>query len=449
MLALVLAVFAGAVVWILDFSFDRALRQSLESVAIDLRYDLQQHETDQNGMLDPTEEFVVSPVYIEVWTLEAGGKRKRIQFSENMRSRHLPVDPRAEVSFRLLSIPFVSRSDESALYQERVEIGGRTYLIAVATPIDGRDDLLESFVAFFIGLALLLYIAALYLGVRMVDRVLKPMQSITSTAASISKNNLSQRVPLPGARDEFYRLAETFNTMLARLEASFLEIRRFNVNVSHELKTPLTIIQGEAEVALMKPRQPEEYRRVLQSIVEEAGSMERIVESLLLLGKSDPGSLKKEFRPLRMDRLLSSLMERFAPAAEQRGIVLECVRCDTSEISGIPELVERALSNVLDNALKYTPPGKGKKIFLGVHARGGETVSVEIEDEGVGIPAEQIPHLFEPFYRGDDARGGTVPGYGLGLSIVEWILRLHGAEILVSPREGEGTRVRMTFKRLH
>lgn len=445
---LFIILFGAALTWGLKSSSDHMLYTAINSVIIDLKYDLL-HDPVPTGMLDPREKFAVFPVYIEVWQIHENEKR-RILYSENMKNKHLPILSKKMTMYESVTVEFIleadgEQADESAILSETVTVNGETYLISVATPIDETDDLLEKFLYLFTLLGILLYLAALYLGYRMINKVLTPMREITATADAISQNNLSRRVPLPEIRDDFFILAQTFNTMLERIERAFEKVRHFNVNVSHELKTPITIIQGEAEVALLKERNTKEYRDVLQSILEENASMERIIESMLLLSKSDTDSLKKRMVPFNLNDLILSVIAQKRVQADAKSISIIFDAPKPVTITAEAELLQRALSNLLDNAIKYTPENQEKKITIWLKAYNDRNI-IEISDEGIGINEAQLVPILEPFYRVDDSHSKTIPGHGLGLSLVKWITDLHNADLSIESSKN-GTKVSISFRK--
>ena len=439
-LALFIVLFGAALVWGLNNSLDSKLRISLESVIYDIKQDVLPNPLSSE-LLDPEEEFAVYPVYIEVLQLTEGEKR-RVLYSENLANRHLPLPSEHAVTFESVKIEFISDVDKSAVLSMPVTVQGETYIISAATPIDKIDDTMEDFLKIAALSGMLLYLAALYLGYRMIDRVFSPMQSITHTAASISKNSLSGRVPLPENKDEFYTLAETFNTMLERIEKSFGQIRRFNANVSHELKTPLTIIRGEAELALRKEREPKEYRQFLQSIVDETVSMQTIVENMLLLSKSDIQTLKKQMAPVALNDLLMEVCKEKKHDADAKGVDLSITQIEPVTILGEATLLKEALSNLIDNAIKYTPEAKHVEISL---KKDGDDAEIIIKDEGAGIEKEALQKVFDPFWREDSAHTKTIPGHGLGLSIAQWIVWAHEGRIAIESEKNNGTTCLLQF----
>jgi len=276
---------------------------------------------------------------------------------------------------------------------------------------------------------------------------LRPVEMMRRTAESITASNLSLRVPEPATNDELAQLARTLNQMIARLEASFAQIRQFSADVSHELRTPLTILIGELELALRSRKGAEEYERVLASVLEEVLRLHRIVETLLELSRAESGQLRLEQEPVDVGSLVREVAEDVEILARERGLQLSVEVVEGGVIRGDRLRLRQAVLNVVDNALKYTPAGGN--VWLRVRVHGG-TVVVEVTDTGIGIPAEDLPHVFERFYRVEKSRSRSsgVDGTGLGLAIVRWIVEAHGGSVEIESRVGQGTCVRLRFPRL-
>jgi signal transduction histidine kinase len=261
-----------------------------------------------------------------------------------------------------------------------------------------------------------------------------------SRAAAISASTPGARLPVPPARDEVSRLAETLNEMLARLEASLEHERRFVADASHELRTPLALLKTELEVALRRRRTREELEAALASASEETDRLTRLAEDLLLIARSDAGEL-----PLRRERVgaaevLGVVAERFSRVADERGRALEVVSPNGLELDADPVRVEQALGNLVANALAH---GDGR-VVLSAQAREA-LVELHVEDEGPGFPPGFIGGAFDRFSRSDDSRSGG--GSGLGLSIVELIARAHGGSVGAENRAAGGADVWIAVSR--
>lgn len=273
---------------------------------------------------------------------------------------------------------------------------------------------------------------------------LRPLMRVTRTARVIDSQHLDQTIALTGAGDELDGLIETLNQMLARLHASFERIQEFTANASHELRTPLTAMRGEIEVALSQDRNPEEYRSNLRSLLGSTQGMTQIVEELLVLTQADSGQIRMRMESIHLPALIDDAQQNVTPVA--------ALRDQRIVIDGIPEVavrgdrlwLERLLINVLDNALKYSPEGAVVRVSCVVdHPQ--RLAEVAVTDEGIGIPQEELPRIFDRFYRVDKSRSRAPGGAGLGLSIVQWIAHHHGTEIAIKSEPGKGTRMSVAF----
>jgi heavy metal sensor kinase len=275
-------------------------------------------------------------------------------------------------------------------------------------------------------------------------RALLPVDRITAAARTISVRNLSQRIDVPRTGDELQRLSEAWNGVLGRLDVSVQRIRQFTADASHEMRTPLALIRGAAELALRRERSPEEYRRFLGDIESEAERMTALTEALLTLARSDAGGFETAPAETDLSDLVDSVVAPNQALAAERGIRIEArsgarpaiARADAAAI-------RRLLLILLDNAIKHTPAGGA--VVVSADAR-QDGVELSVEDSGEGIAPEALPHIFERFYRADSARGGG-GGFGLGLSIAQAIAQAHGAEIEAASTAGAGARFRLFLKR--
>ncbi len=225
------------------------------------------------------------------------------------------------------------------------------------------------------------------------------------------------------------------------IERTVEYMRRFMADAAHELRTPITVLRTRAEATLQRKRKPEEYERALVTMAEESERMGRIVEDLLLLARADSGERQPERARVFLDVLVRDVAGGAGVVAERRGVRLNVDQGGEAEVQGDPMLLRQLISNLLDNAVKFTPPGG--QVSIGVAADGGGA-RLTVEDTGPGITADQLPHIFERFFRGDPARS-RADGAGLGLAIVRWIADAHGARIDVASDVGRGTRIGVRF----
>lgn len=269
-------------------------------------------------------------------------------------------------------------------------------------------------------------------------RYVSPLAKVSEAARTIDADNLWRRLPVVAHRDELGSMVENFNQMLDRFEAAFRRIRQFSGDASHELRTPLTIIRGETEVALRWVKEPEEFRGILRSNLEEIERMERIIEQLLLLAKSEVNELSMELRDLDLTAFMKGLFQqaRILGEAKQMNVTLRLDSEDTLWIHADELRLRQMLLNLIANGIKYSPPGGALELVL---ARVGTLVRIDIRDSGIGIPAEDQPFIFDRFYRVDKARNRNDGGTGLGLAIVKAIATEHGGHVSVASAPGKGS----------
>lgn len=276
-------------------------------------------------------------------------------------------------------------------------------------------------------------------------RSLKPVSEITNTARNISLLQLDERLPVPEQNDEIRQLVRTFNAMIERIQTGVEKIRQFTADASHELRTPLTILRGEVEVILRKPRKKQEYIATLQSSLKEIYWMEKIVNDLLLLSRADAGELTLQKERADLCVLVKECLDLYRHQAEAKEISLDLrLPAEPVECRIDTDRIRQVVTNVLDNAIKYTP--EGKSILVELKRENGR-VHLAISDTGIGIPAKDLPFVFDRFYRVDKSRSREKHSSGLGLSISKWIVEAHGGSIEIESQEGEGTRVNIWLVR--
>jgi len=328
------------------------------------------------------------------------------------------------------------------LYSERVSINGRDYEIDTAVPLIEAEQMLEQLRTLLLIAIPLVVVVAFCGGYWISGRALSPVGDLTNAAMRISVENLSERLPVRHTGDELQRLSETWNEMLGRLEASVQRIESFTADASHELRTPISVILTSAELALRRQRDAAEYREILEGIVLEAKRMTGLTEDLLALARSDASKAPPPFELVDLGELAREVVHDLAASAERGNIGLK-VEIDAAVpgVWGNRPALRRVLLILLDNALKHTPAGGSIEVSSAATG-GGATISVK--DNGEGIAAADIPHVFDRFYRADKARTGQ-NGVGLGLSIAQAIARLHGSEIQVESAPAAGSRFFFTL----
>ena len=310
--------------------------------------------------------------------------------------------------------------------------------IQVARDLGEYDRLWQGEVGTLLTLLPLSLLVAGMGGLFLTERALHPVHQVTQAAAQIGAEDLSRRLEVRG-RDELAELAETFNGMIARLEAAFEQQRRFTADASHELRTPLARIKLSTSMALADEQSPEEYRTALRITDQAADVMDRLIQRLLLLTQADAGQL-----PIERSRLdLGDVLQEAAAVAcvGPAPLTLE-LPPEPIEIDGDADHLCRVFVNLLENALRHTP-AEGQ-VTLWARAVGDAAV-VRVTDTGEGIPPEHLPHVGERFYRVDAARARRTGGCGLGLAISRTIVQAHGGRFSIASEVGRGTVVAVSL----
>jgi signal transduction histidine kinase len=427
----VLLVFASAVIVVFNALLITQIDNALETAAKTIIGGV---KVDSLGRVsaDLSTVEIDSEIYVQVWglngelqtglrTLEgfadqsfdsAGLRRNQPGYAEIRSGNH---------HLRVVSIPLMENSHRVAILQVAVSLQGvdeaRTGLTTVL------------FILLLVGVLFSGNAAWLTLG-----QNLKPIKTITATAEQINRaDDLSRRIPYDGPADEIGSLVDSFNQTLERLEALFTSQQRLLADVSHELRTPLTVIKGNVDLMRRMKRLDDES---LTSIDQEAGRLTRLVGGLLLLAQAESGRLTLVEKPVELDLLVTEVFQEMSILAGGK-LHVHLNEIDQVLVTGDRDRLKQVLINLVANAIQYTPPGG--EVFLSLE-KIGEQARIICRDTGPGIPTEDLPHIFDRFYRAEKSRTrGKATGFGLGLSIANWIVERHSGRIEVNSKEGQGT----------
>jgi heavy metal sensor kinase len=282
-------------------------------------------------------------------------------------------------------------------------------------------------------------------GYLLAGRVLSPIGAMVEQARKITADSLGERLPVKNPSDEFGRLATIFNETLARLEDSFARLRRFTADASHELRTPLTAMRSVGEVALQRPLDRVAYRDVIGSMLEEVDRLTRLVETLLTLTRAESGRVQLTRQLVDLGGLATAVADSLRVLAEEKAQTLTVDAEAEIEALCDPNVLRHALSNLIDNAIKYTPE-KGS-VSVRVAKMSLVEGAIEVRDTGRGVAAAERERIFERFYRVDAARARDSGGLGLGLAIARWAVEAHGGRIEVESEQGKGSVFRIILPR--
>lgn len=313
--------------------------------------------------------------------------------------------------------------------------GNLTYIIQLGTHLRFVWKNLSHFKRSILAVFPIILVLGSLGGWILAKKSVSPIGYIASRTTTITSKTLSERLAPRGAGDEMDDLIGTINGMIARLEGSFKRMAEFTADASHELKTPLCAMRGEAEVLLLKERKSEEYQEGLAHFIEQFDRLNHLINDLILLSKFDTPQLELKRAPLRLDLLVQDLALLFRVLAEQKDLVLEIGTLEEVTVMGDKVRLQQLFTNLIDNAIKYTSKGS---IHITVDKNESSSL-VRIRDTGIGIPDGERERIFKRFYRVDKSRSRETGGVGLGLSIAEWIVRAHQGRIEVDSELNKGS----------
>ena len=335
-------------------------------------------------------------------------------------------------------VPFMIRS--GIVIDERKPI-----FVALGKSLAENEAVLNRFTKDYLVLMPFIVLGCSLVGWFVSKRALNPVTELAARTDAISGANLNVRLPQRGAGDEIDHLIGTFNRMVERLEQSFRQTRQFSTDVSHELRTPLTVIRGQLEVALMTAGTTDQYRDAIITALQDVERLSNTVRALLHLSQAESGQLTLQISEFDLRDLCANMVEQFQILADARRTSLRFESDSACPVSADRMQMERLLSNLISNAIKYTP--EEGNIFVRLDRQDDQAV-LTVEDNGRGIPADALPHIFDRFYRVPGEYTDPEQGLGLGLSFVAWIVRTHNGTIDVESEIGKGSRFRIKLPAL-
>lgn len=448
------AMFASAAIllsvaswWMLARSVDAGNYHELQERAQDVQMVLS-HE-DQGETLEQTKDR-----FAAIYELKDDGKYLQVRDDRGnwiFRSKRMAAaNPELPEPGTLPAAGLISDFHQGAhtvrVLAYPISVLGRRYSVQTGMSLTRSGTLLASFRTNLLLLTPIAILLAAAGGHAMSRKALSPVAALAWEARRISDRNLDIRLPVPTAKDEISDLSRTLNQMLERIDKAFASVRAFTGNASHELRTPISLLRAEIEVALFRPREGEEYRAILGRLHEETLRMTALVENLLSLARAEGGAETIVLAPVRVDvlflqvagawrRTMNDALLDFKVEMAEGGLVL------LGDSLGIARL----LSILLENASKYTPPGGSVKLSA---ASAGDRIVLAVEDTGVGIAEEDKMRIFDRFYRAAQATKAVPAGSGLGLALAKWIAERHGTDLTVASAPGHGSRFSVSMERI-
>jgi heavy metal sensor kinase len=440
-LILVALLLAGASRWAMAVSLNHALDQGLRYRLIGL-----------HGFIDENSQEGLDRLTLRLRGLDHlgelfqvfGPNGELIAQSDGLARHHVstqpPPDPGARMLFRSAGPPWFP----VRMATQRIHVDGQTLTIEVADPQRKYQGVLNEFYSvLYVALPIVLAMAV-FGGYWLSGRALRPVDQIIDEARAMDPANLAARLSVPRSGDELQRLSETLNQMLGRVEQSVQRVRQFTADASHELRAPMTLIYTAAQFALRRERNPDELKASLQKILREAKRSTELINQLLWLARSDAGSSRTELAPADITALVRGVANEATVLAEDKGLAVSLSLPEQPVYAALDEVsFRRMLLILLDNAIKYTPSGS---IAVRV-MEDADDVAMAVADTGPGIPAEDLPFIFDRFWRRDGVRSRDAGGTGLGLAIAREIAERHQAKLTVESAVGQGTTFRVRLRR--
>ena len=337
--------------------------------------------------------------------------------------------------FETITIP--NRSDQVRIIYALLS---PLIIAQVGQAMESQSRFVEAFKRIFIITMTLLIVIAAGVGWFMARQAVSGVEAVTRTAQKISGGSLEERVPVKPRGDEIDQLATTFNQMLDRIQTLLTEIKEMSDNIAHDLRSPIARMRGLAEVTLTTSKSLSEYESMAASTVEECDRLLDMINTMLFISKTEAGLERPSRADVDIGALIRSACELFEPTAEDKHITLNCQAPEKTFLLGDSRMLQRMLSNILDNAVKYTPPGGEVKVSV---SEANRDIVITIHDTGIGISGADLTRIFERFYRGEQSR--SEPGTGLGLSLARAIARAHGGNITVTSELNQGSTFTITL----
>ena len=339
---------------------------------------------------------------------------------------------------------YYHRQGDVRVLASKVQVAGNEYRVQVATIVSPLYDVLQTFGVWAWTSLPLILCAAGFGGYWLSGHALKPIHNLVLSTREITERNLSRRIEVPAAQDELRELSETINGMLARLESAFTRITRFTSDASHELRTPIAVIRTTSEVILEKDRSVQQYREMVGQILRESEFTSALIEQLLTLARADAETELLSLEAIDLCALVEELDPVITALAENRNLQWSAeIPNEPVVVKGDRPHLRRLLLILVDNACRYTNKNGSVRVRLAVQP---DEAILEVCDSGIGIPPEELPHIFERFYRASNARFFDQDGSGLGLSIANWIVTAHGGTLTAHSAVGSGTTMSIRLK---
>ncbi len=422
----------------LNQSVEYELKSSLKIILLDIKDDIAEHSNIKDVKLDEDIEFQFEPLYLKVVKVD---KKKNIidEVRTNLFPDDISVDNQFLKNLNTGNVDFKKQGKYLCSFL-KINYKGQYYVIEAVTTFESMEGLIDNFIYMLVLVTPLILVISILLGNYIINKNFRPIEDLLEQIRFIKGSDTSKRIKLQDNKNEISQISGEINKLLERLDNAFIKINQFNADVSHELKTPLTIIRGELEVLLRKHRSADEYEHSANEVLEEIIKIELLINNLLFLSKIENENI--DFEQLYLDELLLETVKECRKIAESRSCKIN-IKVDTDAlIRGNEFLMKIALKNIVENAIFYSY--KDSNIDVSLFKENGIT-KIKIKDQGIGMDDIQLSKVFDKFYKNDKSRSKYPNGSGLGMAIVKNILNIHRVQIHIQSTKDKGTTVTLIF----
>lgn len=427
-------IFGSILIYMLKASVIDKIETNLKVVTLDIKDDIIEHNRDiYNFSLDEEiDEFQIKPLHIKI-----------VKDEEIIQTQNFPKSIIIDNSIVEDKIYF-KHTEDIMVSTIKFSYENTNYLLQIATNIKHLPEIFPNLKYIFLFIAPIVLLFAIIFGNFIISRSFKSIENLLMEIKNISAKSLSSRVSTNNRKDEIDEISIEVNKLLDRVEKSYTQISQFTSDVSHELKTPLTILRGELELSLKEQRINKEYHKTLKSSLEEILNIQSTIENLLFLAKMENSELELD-EVIYLDELLLDTIKDLNPLFAKKNCKLNLSINDAISIKGKDNLFKIVFKNIIENAVFYSNENSNINISLNLQ---NKIAYLEVEDFGLGMDNKTIKNIYEKFYRGDTSRSKHTGGTGLGMSIVKKIIDLHGVNINIKSVENQGTKITLIFKHL-
>jgi signal transduction histidine kinase len=432
---LLFLLFGGILLKFLQDAMHDKMEATLKVIILDIKDDIIEHNMDFKhiSLEEEVEEFDFRPLFIKV-----------IKEDEVFKTQYFPKNIPLKTPLEKDKIFFELTGERAVvtLAFSHEQINYTVQLVSIPKKIEELFPNLRYIILFIVPIVLLF---AVLFGNILISRAFRPIELLLNELQSIGAKNLSKRVQTRKTNDEIDEISHEINKLLDRIDKAYTQISQFTGDASHELKTPLTIMRGEIEIALNHSRSTQEYKNVLKSTLDEVLNVQKMIENLLLVAKLDTTAPQNIKEMVYLDEILLEVTHELKPLAEKKQCTLEVEIKEAISLYANEHLLKIAIKNILQNSIFYSHAHSKIFICLEKHQ---DTLLLSIEDFGIGMSEQTVENIFEKFYRGDESRSKHTGGSGLGMSIVKKILAMHEITIHIHSTLGKGTKVTLSTEDL-